>query len=238
MTAGSAKHATIKPVPKEERSPTQMLIALVTSREQEGTRVARVLHDEVGQVLSAVGLQLDVLRMDMQDRVPEIVGRTAEIQQLLERAITQVRSLSYELNPAIVERAGLQFAMERLCSKYRDQFGGVLRLAFDAAVRVPMPVGSAIFKICELALDNAVTHSGAKQIEVSAKPTSRGATIEVRDNGSGFDAERLPPESSGLGLMLMAHHAMQAGLQFSLKSLPGKGTAVKISYSTSSTTGT
>ena len=207
-----------------------MLIAMVTSREQDGTRVARLLHDEVGQVLSAVGLQLDVLRMDMQERVPEIVGRTAEIQQILERAITQVRSLSYELNPAIVERAGLEFAMERLCGKYRDQYGGVLRLAFDHATRVPMPVGSAIFKICELALDNAVAHSRAKLIEVLARPSSRGAVIEVRDNGCGFDAERLPPESSGLGLMLMAHHSMQACLQFTLKSTPGKGTAIKITY--------
>ncbi len=209
-----------------------MLIAMVTSREQDGARAARVLHDEVGQVLSAVGLQLDVLRMDFQARVPEITARTAEIQEMLERAMTQVRGLSYELNPAIVERAGLQFAMERLCSKYRDQFKGTLRLTYDHSIRAPFTVGNAIYKICELALDNAVAHSVATQIEVVARPSARGATVEVRDNGKGFNTENLPPESSGMGLMLMAHHALQAGVQRKLKSVPGKGTTVKIIYRT------
>src|SRR5258706_14403153 len=143
-----------------------MLISLVTSREQDGTRGARVLHDEVGQVLSAVGLQLDVLRLDLQDKVPEIMARTAEIQQMLELAITQVRGLSFELNPAIVERAGLQFAMERLCGKYRDQFRGNLRLQYDQGIRVPLAAGNAIYKISELALENALVHAQATMIEV------------------------------------------------------------------------
>ncbi len=208
-----------------------MLIALVTSREMEGTRVARVLHDEVGQVLSAVGLQLDVLKLDMQGRIPEIASRTAEIQQLLERAITQVRGLSYELNPAIVERAGLQFALERLCDKYRDMFKGNLRLLYDQSIRVPLAAGNAIYKICEQALENAVTHSQATQIEVLARPASGGTIVEIRDNGCGFDPERLDSKSSGLGLILMAHHGLQAGVQYILKSARGKGTVVKIQYS-------
>ena len=209
-----------------------MLIALVTSREVEGTRAARILHDEVGQVLSAVGLQLDVLRLDLQDRVPEITARTGEIQQMLELAITQVRGLSYELNPAIVERAGLQFAMERLCGRFRDIFSGNLRLLYDQSIRVPLTAGNAIYKISELALENAVSHAEATQIEVLARPASGGITVEVRDNGQGFDPEKVNPESFGLGLMLMAHHGLQSGVQYSLKSLPGKGTVVRMHYRT------
>lgn len=211
-----------------------MLIALVTARELEGTRVAQILHDEVGQVLSAVGLHLDVLRLDMQDRVPEITVRTAEIQQMLELAITQVRGLSYELNPAIVERAGLQFALERLCGKYREMFSGSLRLLYDNAIRVPLTVGNAIYKISELALENAVAHAQATQIEVLARPASGGTTVDIRDNGRGFDPEKLNPESSGLGLMLMGHHGLQSGVQFKLKSSPRIGTVVKIHYRTPS----
>jgi len=207
-----------------------MLIAMVTSREQDGTRVARVLHDEVGQVLSAVGLQLDVLKLDLQDRVPEIVTRTTEIQQMLERAITQVRGLSYELNPAIVERAGLQFAMERLCGKYRDQFRGKFRLQYDPAVRLPLGPSNAIYKITELALDNVIAHANATQLEVIARAGTRGATIDIKDNGVGFDPSHIDPRSAGLGLMLMAHHGLQAGVQYTLKSSPGNGTLVRIRY--------
>ena len=209
-----------------------MFIALAASRELEGARVARILHDEVGQVLSAVGLHLDVLRLDLQDRVPEITARTGEIQQMLELAMTQVRGLSYELNPAIVERAGLQFALERLCGKYRETFRGNLRLQYDNAIRVPLTVGNAIYKISELALENAVAHARATQIEVVARPANSGTTVEIRDNGRGFDPEKLNPESSGLGLMLMEHHGLQPGVQFKLKSSPGIGTVVKIHYRT------
>ena len=217
---------------KNERSPAQMLIALLTSRELEGTRVARVLHDEVGQVLSAVGLQLAVLRLDLEDRVPEIGLRTGEIQQMLERAMTQVRGLSYELNPAIVEKAGLQFALERLCGKYREMFNGSLRLRYDNAIRVPPAAGNAIYKICELAVENAVAHSRATKIEIQARPASGGTMVDIRDNGCGFDPEKLNPDSSGLGLMMMEHHGLQPGVQFKLKSSPGIGTVVKIHYRT------
>lgn len=215
---------------QEKHSATQMLIALVTSREVEGSRAARILHDEVGQLLSAVGLQLDVLKFDMQGRVPEISARTAEIQEILERAITVVRGLSYELNPAIVERAGLQFAMERLCGKYRGLFRGHLRLLYDPTIRVPLAAGNAIYKITELALENAVTHASATEIEVLARPVAGGTTVEIRDNGRGFDPKILTPKSSGIGLILMAHHGRQAGVQYRLKSATGKGTCIKTHF--------
>ena len=214
----------------EERSPTQMLIALVTAREMEGSRVARVLHDEVGQILSAVGLHLDVLKLDMQGRVPEIASRTAEIQTILEQAITIVRELSFELNPAIVERAGLQFALEQLCGKYRDLFKGKVRLLYDQTIRVPLAAGNAIYRISELALENAVSHARAAQIEVLARRANGGTTVEIRDNGCGFDPENLNPKSTGLGLILMAHHGLQAGVQYKLSSTLGKGTVVKLYF--------
>jgi len=80
----------------------RMLVAAVHECEKELARVSSLLHDEVSQVLSAIGLQLDVLRMDFQDRAPEIADRTAEIQNMLEQVINQLRELSYELNPSIV----------------------------------------------------------------------------------------------------------------------------------------
>jgi signal transduction histidine kinase len=206
------------------------LVAMVNAREQESVRVAAFLHDDVGQVLSAVGLQLDVLRMDLCDRAPEIVERTAEIQQVLGAAVERLRNLSYELNPSIVERAGFQFALDRLIGHQRDQFQGSIRFLYDSSVRPPREMANIMFKIAEHGLDNAVRHSRAQQIEVLVRPTGRGTTLEIRDNGIGFDKPRPGVPPTGLGLLLMEHYATQAGLEFAVKSAPGKGTIIKTSH--------
>lgn len=205
----------------------------MNAREMEFARVSKLLHDEVGQVLSAVGLQLDVLRMDLTGQVPEIGQRTSEIQKLLEQAVIQIRELSYELNPAIVERAGLAFAIERLAERFRGSFKGSMRVLTDSSVRIPTPAGTALYKIAEHAVENAVQHSGATQIEIIVHPkngSAKGATLEVRDNGSGFDVDEVRGTSPGLGFILMEYYAQQAGLEFAVKSTRGKGSSVKVSY--------
>jgi signal transduction histidine kinase len=208
----------------------QLLVSVINQREQEYARISRLLHDQVGQVLSAVGLQLDVLRLDLQAQVPEIVGRTAEIQQMLEEAVTQVRALSFELNPAIVERAGLQFALDQLAGRFRKGFKGGLRLLFDSSVHLPLDASNALYKIAEFAIDNAVQHAGCTQIEVLMRPAQKSVIMEVRDNGRGFPYAQVRKQSPGLGLLLMEHYASQGGLEFSVRSTPGRGTIVRAGF--------
>jgi signal transduction histidine kinase len=208
----------------------RMIITLMNAHEQEWTRVSRILHDEVGQTMSAVGLQLDVLRMDLQDRVPEITSRTLEIQELLERVISQVRDLSYELNPAVAEKVGFHFAMERLIGRYRQKFPGTLRLMVDLAGRLPPEVGSALYKIADQALANAIQHAQCSQIEVMVKPSHKGTVLEVADHGKGFDVRSVKDHVSGLGLLLMEYHASQAKIDLTVTSAPGEGTIVRALY--------
>ncbi len=210
----------------QERALANLLVSVMHAREQEGAHISRILHDEVGQVLSAVGLQLDLLRMDLQENPSGSLSRIVEIQKVLEQAVTQVRDLSYELNPAIVERTGLQFALDRLRGRHGKAFGGTIRLFFDPSVRVPLEVATALYKIAEQALDNAVRHAQAAQVEVLVKPSKHGVALEVRDNGIGFS----PGQSPGLGLHLMRHYAAQAGLRFSVASAPERGTIVRAIY--------
>ena len=97
----------------------RMIVSTINAREVESNRVSRLLHDEVGQVLSAVGLLLDVLKLDYCKQVPDITDRVHEIQKMLDNAVQQVRALSYDLNPSVVERAGLQSALDRLVGRFR-----------------------------------------------------------------------------------------------------------------------
>ncbi|MGE5569866.1 MAG: sensor histidine kinase [Rhodospirillales bacterium] len=211
----------------QERTLTNLLVSVMNAREQEGARISRILHDEVGQVLSAIGLQLDLLRMDITENKEEGARRIAEIQKVLETAVNQVRELSYELNPSIVERTGLPFALDRLVGRYRRSFDGNIRLLFDSSVRVPVEPATALYKIAEQALENAVQHSGGRQVEILVKPAKQGVALEIRDNGKGFSLEK---DAGGVGLHLMKHHAVQAGIQFSVASVPEKGTIVRAIY--------
>ncbi|HEU0140170.1 MAG TPA: histidine kinase [Bryobacteraceae bacterium] len=205
------------------------LVTLLRAREGEYERVSRLLHDEIGQVLSAVGLQLDVLRLDYKDQLPEIAARTAEIQNLLERAMKQVRDLSYLLNPAIVERAGLHSALDRLVGRSRALFPGPIRLLLDSSVRIPPDVGTAFYRIAEQAIENAVQHSGATLIEVLLKPARNAASLEIRDNGTGFSPDAHDGEN-GLGLALMHYYAEQKNLEFKIRTGADEGTIISVLY--------
>lgn len=205
-----------------------MLVALINERDVQMARVARVLHDDVGQVLSAAGLQLDVMRLDFDPHCTGIAARTAEIQQMLEQAIIQLRELSYELNPNIVERAGLQVALERLIGRYRAQFQGVLRLHFDPAVHLDGERGATLYKIADFALDNAVRHSESSQIDVLLRRVHGQAVLEVRDNGIGFEKGGGRSHSHGLGLLLMRTYADRGGFDLQVKTAPGRGTIIRV----------
>jgi two-component system NarL family sensor kinase len=207
-----------------------MLFRIVRERDAERRRFARLLHDEVGQVLSAVGLHLDVLRLDLQDRAPEIVDRTAEIQRILEGAMRQVRGMSYELCPEPVERAGLCVALLHLADRARPSFPGALKADCPRSLDLPPAVALAMFRIAAQALDNAVRHSGAASIRVAVKKRRRGTTLEVRDNGRGLDPARARRRPAGLGLLLMEAYARDAGLTLTITSAPGSDTIVRADY--------
>lgn len=211
----------------QERELASLLISVMHARDQEGARISRILHDEVGQILSAIGLQLDLLRMDLKENVEAASQRIADIQRVIETAMDQVRDLSYELNPSIVARTGLPLALDRMVGRYRKSYAGSIRLLFDSSVRVPVEPATALYKIAEQALDNAVAHSGGAQIEILVKPARGGVALEVRDGGKGFSPDQ---GSTGLGLHLMKYQASQAGLEFSVASAPEKGTIVRAIY--------
>ena len=199
---------------------------MIEARDEESSRIGRVLHDEIGQLLTAAGLHLDAARQSRS--VDDQRQQLDEAQRVFERAIDVVRELSQSLPPLTVQRVGLSFALERLVARYRGETAQRIRFLHNPRARVNPRTGQAIFRIAECALDNAVRHSLAPLVEVLLRWTAKGILLEIRDKGKGFDlaAERSDP--SGLGLMLMEHSAGRAGLAFSVQSRPGAGTIVSV----------
>lgn len=189
----------------------------------ESLRISQLLHDDVAQMLSAAGLQLDILRMDLEAHTPEIAARTAEIQNMLEGVVEKVRLISQRLGPISIDRFGLRPALDALVGLRRRDHQGTLRLLFDSKVAVPAHCGAAFYRIAELAIDNAVRHARASHIEIILKGGKKGPALEVRDDGVGFDAAVAP---RGLGVALMEFVATRAGLSFRISRLRERWTVV------------
>ena len=212
----------------------QMLFAAVNEHEAALSRVSRLLHDDVSQVLSAVGLQLDAMRMDFRAEAPGIEERAAEIQNMLEQVIEQLRDISNELNPSVVERAGLQFALDRLAGKARKTFSGAIRLHFDSTARVPTTIAKTFYKIAECAVDNALARPRCTTIEIQVKRTRSECVLEVHDNGSLESSESV---AVSLGQMLMDFYATKNEVALTTKATPEHGTVIRAGYPLSDSPG-
>ncbi len=201
----------------------------MNAQEAQSARIARILHDDVNQVLSAAGLHLDLIRMEHGTQVPELTAKTAEVQNLLGQVIEQLRELSYEINPAVVERVGLVFALERLAERYRRQRRAPIRQKIEPRLRIPLRISSSLYRIAEAALENSVQYSGAKRVDLLLRGTPSSVRLEIRDDGCGFDVGQ-PPQTGagkGLGLALMRHHAALAGGSLTIESSE-RGTIVSV----------
>ncbi|HTW64057.1 MAG TPA: histidine kinase [Bryobacteraceae bacterium] len=204
----------------------QKLFAAINEHEAVLARVSRLLHDDVSQILSAVGLQLDAMRMDFRKDAPGLEPRAVEIQELLEQAIEQLRDISNELNPSIVERAGLQFSLDRLAGKVRSRFPGTLRLHFDASLRVPTILAKAFYKMTECALEIAIA-SGCSLIDIYVKRSHGEYVLEITHNGTAAEANGNPET---LGWLLMEYYASKNHVSLKVQRTPDKRNIVRASF--------
>jgi signal transduction histidine kinase len=229
FAGGSAWEIT--PWSAAEQELRHTVLGALKAQEFERTMVSRFLHDSVGQNLTALGLQLDLIRMDLASVSPETCLRVGEIQKLLEEMMESVREYSYELNPSTVERAGLRPALDRMAGRIRARFSGTLRVNVDPSLKLDPKLATALYQILQEGVENAVQHSGCSAIEIAVKSTRTGTVLEVRDNGRGFDPADLVSGRRGLGLLSMEHYAAQAGLELSITSTRETGTTVRAAMS-------
>jgi signal transduction histidine kinase len=202
----------------------ELLLGFITEREFEYGRISRFLHDEVGQVLSAVGLQLDALRLDFASPAPELEERTIEIQHLLEPVIGRLRDMSHELNPSVVQRAGLQFALGRLANRLQGAFAGTVRLQLDPAVHIPSHPAEAMYRAAEAAADLAVAAPHCTCIDIHLKQTRGDFVLEIRANASiEMNTESRLPD------LLMNYYANRNGITLSVNRSGERDTIIRFS---------
>jgi two-component system NarL family sensor kinase len=203
-----------------------LVLLRLDALETDRARLSRVLHDHVAQNLSAAGLQLDLLRMDLAQSALPVPQRIGEIQAMLETIMELVRGVNRELYPAVAERAGLRAALDRLAGSLRADFKGNVRVFASAVAQPPPELAAALYRIAQEATGHAARRAGCSVIEILLKSLRSGVALEIRDNGAGFDADSAF-DAGGLELLAMRHFADRAGIELEIESAPGAGTVVR-----------
>lgn len=196
------------------------------SREAERTRIARDLHDELGQQLT--GLKFDVagISAGVTDGIsPEIRLRLAALSDALDESIRTVRRLSTELRPGVLDQLGLAAALEWLANEHSRRTGmrGTVEVADGA---FPDEIATAMFRLVQESLTNIARHSCATEFSILLSRRESEILLTVRDNGLGYSAER-----TGFGVLGMRERVAAFGGLFEIGVGPdGTGTEVRSSF--------
>ena len=193
-------------------------------REEERGRIAREIHDVLGQILTALKLDVSSLREMVAHREPGVDTRLQEIAGLLDTAIKDVRRLASELRPVVLDQLGLPAAVEWLSRDFQRRTGIECRVRAQLpVVTLPEEVSTGLFRIVQEALTNVARHSGASRVDVTLDLAGRIVSLSVTDNGKGLsDAAQASQDS--LGILGMRERALLLGGALELKGEPGNGT--------------
>ena len=194
---------------------------VLAAQEAERLRIARELHDELGQTLTAVALRAEHTAERKGAEHPEF----SELAEIVQRGLDDVRRISLELRPAALEQLGLLNAMISLCARVSEQTGMRIRRELEGPVPDLAPdVELAVYRIAQEALTNAVRHSHASEVTVSLGSSDGDLLLSVKDNGEGL------PEhvTAGGGLTGMRERAMLIGAALEIDSAPGEGVKVTL----------
>lgn len=200
---------------------------LVEAQETERRQLSRELHDRVGQSLTALGINLDILRTQglVQDRA-DLRPRLDDSIALLRDTVGAIEDVMAELRPPMLDDHGLLAALQWYVDQFARRTGIAAAVAGDATVPRPDPnLEITLFRIAQEALNNVAKHARASRVDVELRQTPDGYDLSVADDGVGFDPGRLPPRA-GRGMVTMRERAQSVGGRLEMRTQPGGGTRV------------
>jgi PAS domain S-box-containing protein len=199
---------------------------LIDAQERERARIARELHDDIGQRLALLTIELEQFRQKFSDLPAEPLYRIGELRNHSSDIATDVQSLSHELHSSKIEYLGIATALRAFCHDFSHQQNVEIVFAHDEIPRtLPQEISLCLFRVSQEALQNALKHSGSRHFHVELRNSSNEVQLTVRDSGSGFDFNG-GLKTHGLGLISMAERVKLVGGRLSIDSQPHRGTTV------------
>ncbi|MBI5563478.1 MAG: response regulator [Chloroflexi bacterium] len=211
---------------------------LTEVQEAERKQLARELHDEMGQALTAISIDLAAVTQELDGAgtpaagTPALHDRLAEAKSLVDQTLEQIRELSFRLRPAMLDDLGLAPALQWYIRQYAQRVNLDVRLDIsNLEERLPAHVETALYRIFQEALTNVSRHAQASTVQLRLHRSGATVIAHIEDNGRGFDVQHvfngsLPKQ--GIGLLGMRERVTLLGGAFSLYSEPGHGTQVSI----------
>jgi signal transduction histidine kinase len=192
------------------------------SMEREVRRIAHALHDDAGQLLVSVHLEVEALRQAV---APPLQPRVQHLARLLEQVEAQLRNLSHELRPTLLDDLGWLPALQFLADAVARRSGLAVSVASGAQGRLPTPLETALFRCVQEALTNATRHARASSVRIEVRTTRGALRCVVADDGVGFDPQ-VAAGAGGLGLRGMRERITAVGGALAIESAPGGGTRI------------
>jgi PAS domain S-box-containing protein len=201
---------------------------LQTIREEERKRIARELHDELGQTLAALRIDLTLLRQELPIESVPLAQRAAVIDDMILNTINAVRRISSDLRPRPLDDLGLLAAIQMLAEETgRRHAINIVVHAPAGELTLPDAVSSPLFRMVQESLTNIVKHAQASCVDIRFAREGRTLTLTVQDDGKGMDIA-LTPKSGSFGLIGMRERATAMGGSVEVVSEAGAGTSIRI----------
>jgi signal transduction histidine kinase len=215
-------------IEKAERELRSLSQKLVQAQEEERKSISRELHDEVGQMLTGLRLEIRNLEELRMAPGPDFRNHAAETKELAERALRAVRNLAMGLRPSMLDDLGLGPALEWQAREFSRRNGIPATVKIDGNLAgLPDIMRTCIYRVVQESLTNCARHSKAKTVHINLHGDSDRITISVQDDGIGFDSTL--PSSRGLGLIGMGERVRELGGTMFIMSEPGQGSLLDIS---------
>ncbi len=196
-------------------------------REGEKRRIARELHDELAQSLTALKMDTIWLRDNAPAQPEAAVAKLTEMVGMLDTTVAATRRIAADLRPLLLDDLGLAPAVEWLANSFTQRSGVACRVTVDDELELGEPYATAVFRIVQESLANVAKHAGASEVQVRIERSERAVTLEVRDNGRGFSTSA-PRKPHSLGLMGLRERAQLLKGSVGIESSPGQGTCVRV----------
>jgi signal transduction histidine kinase len=202
---------------------------LIDVQEETLRQLARDLHDEFGQILTAVGAMLSRAGRRASSSDSAWVQELEAVKKVVEDTLQNVRDRSQMFRPAVLDDFGLEQTLEWFVGQFSRQAG--IQVHFRGKLRdgfFPPEDAIHLYRIVQEALNNVARHSGAREAWVTLDERDAKLNLEIRDQGAGFEVGAEMNRPAGLGLMGMRERAEHLGGSLTVQSAPGKGTAVQV----------
>lgn len=225
-------HTALAAAEERASSRASMLSLVIGAQEAERARVARDLHDQIGQALTSVLLALRLVNDSLDDELPDlrvVKERMTDVRSLVADALTDVRQLAFDLRPTVLDDVGLVPAVTRLTGDLQRRHGIAVILSVEGLAddsRFEPDVETVVYRVVQEALTNVVRHAEARTATVCVGHVGPFLRASVADDGVGFHVPELPTQS--LGLAGMTERAQLVGGALRIASAPGHGTVVEL----------